>query len=115
MYLYSLLITTLLLLSMNVLAERMLPITPKDPEAEEFDPERLSKAKDKDLYCEVEFTVTKEGATRDIRILDCPQEIFEETSIAAVKKFKYKPRMMNGKAVNVYGVTSMLWFEPQSK
>ncbi|MFL0803679.1 MAG: energy transducer TonB [Agarilytica sp.] len=102
-------------LSVNVLAEEMLPIIDESDEIEEFDSERLDEARKNNLYCEVEFTVTKEGATRDIKVVDCPQKTFEEPSIAAVKKFKYKPRMMNGKAVNVYGVTSMLWFEPQSK
>ncbi|MFL0800796.1 MAG: hypothetical protein K6L80_10135 [Agarilytica sp.] len=61
MYLISMCMFFSLFLSANVFSERMWSIAPKDPETEEFDPERLSKAKEKDLYCEVEFTVTKGG------------------------------------------------------
>ncbi|MFL0803684.1 MAG: energy transducer TonB [Agarilytica sp.] len=59
--------------------------------------------------------MTKEGATRDIKVVDCPQKTFEEPSIAAVKKFKYKPRMMNSMTVNAYGMIIVFWFELQSK
>jgi len=52
--------------------------------------------------CVVQFTVTTTGATRDVRTVDnqCPK-IFARASITAAKKFKYKPRIVDGEAIEV--------------
>ncbi|CAA0079736.1 Uncharacterised protein [BD1-7 clade bacterium] len=56
-------------------------------------------------YCVVEYTVTKTGSTRDPVAIDCvPKGIFERTSVKAVSKFKYKPRVENGEPIEVQGV-----------
>lgn len=55
--------------------------------------------------CIVEFTVTRSGTTRDARAVDgqC-RSVFEKASVAAALKFKYKPRVIDGQAVEVPGV-----------
>lgn len=52
--------------------------------------------------CLVEFTVTVTGATKDVRSIRefCPT-VFAKASIAAARKFKYKPRIINGEAIEV--------------
>lgn len=52
--------------------------------------------------CTVEFTVTATGATRDVEIVpgQC-NRVFIRASIAAAKKFKYKPRVIDGEAIEV--------------
>lgn len=63
--------------------------------------------------CKVTFTVTAQGTTKDIHIKpgDCrtpdnnPTEYFSEPSMYAVKKFVYRPKIENGKAVEVKNVT----------
>jgi len=55
--------------------------------------------------CIVEFTVTRSGTTRDARAVagQC-DGLFERASVEAALKFKYKPRVIDGQAVEVPGV-----------
>lgn len=63
-------------------------------------------------YCVVEYTVTATGATRDPVPVDCsPPGVWEESSVRAVLGFKYRPRVINGEAVEVAGVRNRFQFE----
>lgn len=62
-------------------------------------------------YCTVEYTVTKTGETRDIKVVDCPQTIFAKASMKAAEKFKYKPKVIDGEAIDVPGVRNRFIFE----
>ena len=63
-------------------------------------------------YVIVEFTVTKSGTTRDIRIVEAvPPGIFDKASTAAAAKFKYKPRVVDGQPIEVPGVQNKITFE----
>lgn len=63
-------------------------------------------------YVIVEFTVTKSGTTRDIRVVEAvPPGIFDKASIRAASRFKYKPRVIKGQAVEVHGVQNKITFE----
>jgi protein TonB len=63
-------------------------------------------------YCIVEYTVTTTGAIRDPQPVDCqPQGIFESASVKAAAKFKYKPRVVDGNAIEVAGVQNKFIFE----
>jgi len=57
-------------------------------------------------YCIVQFTVTRQGTTRDPFVIEgaCTDQLFRDPSIQAALKFKYKPRVIDGKAVEVSGV-----------
>jgi protein TonB len=61
--------------------------------------------------CTVEYTVTVTGATKDIKIVPglC-ERVFFRASIAAAKKFKYKPRVINGEAIEVPNVKNRFEF-----
>jgi protein TonB len=60
----------------------------------------------------VEFTVTRLGTTRDIRVVDAqPPGYFESAAIQAAEKFKYKPRVVDGEAIEVPGVRNKITFE----
>lgn len=61
--------------------------------------------------CTVEYTVTVTGATKDIEIVPglCPR-IFAGASKAAARKFKYKPRVINGEAIEVPNVKNRFEF-----
>lgn len=62
----------------------------------------------------VEFTVTPAGSVRDVHVIDArPQGVFDEAARDAALKFKYKPRMVDGKAVAVDGVRNLIRFELQ--
>lgn len=63
-------------------------------------------------YCIVEYTVTTSGAIRDPKVSDCqPAGVFEEASLKASLKFKYKPRVVDGVAIEVGGVQNKFTYE----
>lgn len=63
-------------------------------------------------YCTVEYTVTTTGATRDPVPVDCqPSGVFEKASVRAATKFKYKPRVVDGQAIEVPGVRNRFTYE----
>ena len=63
--------------------------------------------------CTVAYTVTKQGTTRDIRVVDCSSSLFERASIQAAAKFKYKPRIVDGQAVEVPNVKNRFNYKLQ--
>ena len=63
-------------------------------------------------YVIVEFTVTKSGTTRDIRIVEAvPPGIFDKASLAAAASWKYEPRVIDAQPVDVPGVQRKITFE----
>ena len=66
-------------------------------------------------FCIVTYTVTKTGSIRDPYIAnpeqDCPQSIFRSASLKAAEKFKYKPRVVDGEAIEVAGVANKFTYE----
>ena len=66
-------------------------------------------------YCIVTYTVTTTGAIRDPYVeneTDCsPTGIFERASLKAALKFKYKPRVVDGQAIEVAGVQNKFTYE----
>ena len=59
----------------------------------------------------VEFTVTKTGAVRDAAVVSAePENIFDRAALDAVLKFKYKPRVVDGVAMEVAGVQNKISF-----
>lgn len=60
----------------------------------------------------VEFTVTPAGTVKDVKVVDAePADIFNRAAVDAAKKFKYKPRVIDGQAVEVSGVQNLIRFE----
>lgn len=60
----------------------------------------------------VEFTVTTAGTVENVKVVDAePSEIFNRAAVEAAKKFKYKPRVIDGQAVEVSGVQNLIRFE----
>ena len=60
----------------------------------------------------LEFVVTETGAVRDPVVLAAdPPGVFERAAIDAVGKFRYSPKVVEGKAVEVTGVRNRIVFE----
>jgi protein TonB len=65
-------------------------------------------------YVILEFIVTKTGAVRDPFIVESkPPGIFDRSALQAALKFKYKPKVVNGEAIDVAGVQNRITFELQ--
>ena len=62
-------------------------------------------------YAIVEFTVTTNGGTKDAFIVESSNSVFERAATEAALKFKYKPRVIDGVAVEVPGVQNRITFE----
>lgn len=65
-----------------------------------------AKARKIEGDCIVQYTVTTTGTVQDVVVLEdqCINEAFYKPSINAALKFKYKPRVIDGTAVEVHGV-----------
>jgi protein TonB len=63
--------------------------------------------------CLVTYTVTTLGTVKDVQVVEggCDNEIFERPSVEAAYRFKYKPRVINGEAVEVLGVYNRFYYE----
>lgn len=62
-------------------------------------------------YVVVSFTVTPTGAVIDPIVIEAePKGVFDDAASRAVLRFKYKPRVENGKAVTVSNVQHVLTF-----
>jgi len=64
-------------------------------------------------FCVVQYTVTRLGTTKDPVIIEdqCTSTLFHRASLNAAMKFKYKPRIMDGEAVEVPGVQNKFTYE----
>lgn len=64
-------------------------------------------------YCTVQYTVTATGATKDIVVVkdQCTSRLFHNASVEAAKKFKYRPRVRDGKALEVPGVRNKFTYQ----
>lgn len=64
-------------------------------------------------HCTVEYRVTKLGTTKDIRVVtdDCPHSLFRQPSIKAAQRFRYQPKIVNGKAIEVEGVRNKFVYQ----
>ena len=59
-------------------------------------------------YVLLEFTVTRTGTVKDVVVLESSHALFERPAVEAARKFKYKPRVIGGEAVDVSGIR-FLW------
>lgn len=58
--------------------------------------------------CLMEFDVTPDGQPTNIRVVNCSSSLFESTSIRAVERWRYEPRIEGGNAVWRRGVRTTL-------
>jgi len=66
--------------------------------------------------CMVVYNVTTLGTVKDVQVVEghCEESIFERPSIDAAYRFKYKPRVINGEAIEVRGVYNRFYYEQES-
>ncbi len=59
----------------------------------------------------VRYAVTATGETRDVEVIESTSTLFERAAVEAARKFRYRPRIIDGQPVEVPGVTSRIAFE----
>ena len=72
---------------------------------------RRAQSRGLEGQCLIEFTVTETGSVKDAFVVDCTSSLFQRASINAALKFKYKPRITDGVAIEVTGVQHIITFE----
>jgi len=64
----------------------------------------------------LEFTVTETGATINPKVIDAdPPGIFNESALRMIKKWKFKPKIESGKAIQREGVQHLITYELEDK
>lgn len=61
-------------------------------------------------YVIVEFTVSSIGKVVDAMVLDSSSALFEKPALQAVVRFKYKPQIVDGTAIDTPGIRYMFSF-----
>ncbi len=62
-------------------------------------------------HCDMSFTVTRTGEVTDVVAMECSSSVFTKSSVKAVLKWKYKPRVVNGEPIDSPGVTTRLTYK----
>lgn len=63
-------------------------------------------------YVIMEFTITETGAVTNIQVVEAsPPGIFDRAAIRAMERWKYKPKIVDGKPVPRHGVRNQLTFK----
>jgi protein TonB len=65
---------------------------------------------DKSGHCKVRFDVSPEGQPFNVVATYCTQRLFERASIKSVQKWKYNPKIVDGRSVARSGVESKITF-----
>lgn len=63
-------------------------------------------------YVILEYTVTKAGTVKDPTVIESfPQGVFDKSAIKSALRYKYKPRVVEGQAIEVSGVRTKIRFQ----
>jgi len=65
---------------------------------------------EKSGHCKVRFDVSPEGQPFNVVAPFCTQRLFERASIKSVQKWKYNPKIVDGRSVSRSGVESKITF-----
>lgn len=65
---------------------------------------------EKSGHCKVRFSVSPEGAPFDVVATYCTQSLFERPTVRSVQKWKYNPKIQDGRPVGRTGVESRITF-----
>jgi protein TonB len=65
---------------------------------------------EKSGHCKVKFSVSPDGAPFDVETTYCTQSLFSRPTIKSVQKWKYNPKIQDGRPVGRVGVESIIRF-----
>ncbi len=74
-------------------------------------PPQMPPRAEKSGHCRVRFNVSPEGQPFDVTTTYCTQSLFERPSIRSVQKWKYNPKIQDGRPVGRTGVESKITFQ----
>ena len=74
-------------------------------------PPQMPPRAEKSGHCRVKFNVSPEGQPFDVVTTYCTEKLFERPSIRSVQKWKYNPKIQDGRPVGRSGVESKITFK----
>jgi protein TonB len=70
----------------------------------------------KEGWVKLSFTINEIGGVEDVEVIDAePKRIFDKEARRALKKWKYKPKVVDGKPIKQPGLTVQLDFKMNSE
>lgn len=66
---------------------------------------------EKSGHCKVRFSVSPEGQPYEVVATYCSSSVFRRSSVKSVEKWKYQPKIVNGRSVARQGVESQITFK----
>ncbi len=79
-----------------------------------INPEYPSRARSRgrEGWVQVEFTITPAGTVSDQKVVDAdPKGLFERAALDAIGRWKYNPKVVDGRAMERRGVAVVLTFK----
>ncbi|NNE57099.1 MAG: energy transducer TonB [Hellea sp.] len=73
-------------------------------------PGQMPPKAEKSGHCRMRFDVGTDGAPFNIDAYSCTDRVFERESVKATSKFKYRPKIVEGVAVNMTGVETKITY-----
>ncbi|MEP3891159.1 MAG: energy transducer TonB [Hellea sp.] len=61
-------------------------------------------------HCKVRFNVSAEGAPYDVTATYCTQSLFERATVKSVQRWKFNPKIVNGRPVAMTGVENRVTY-----
>lgn len=74
----------------------MIPLSVPEPEY----PRRAAQ-QGTEGFCVAVFTVSAQGTTKDVVLGECPDSVFERSTLKAAERLKFKPKIVDGVPVDV--------------
>jgi len=65
---------------------------------------------DKSGHCRVQFDVSPEGQPFNVSTTFCTSRVFERSTIKSVQKWKFNPKIVDGRAVSMSGVENKVTY-----
>ena len=65
---------------------------------------------DRSGHCKVRFNVSAEGAPYDVTTTYCTQSLFERATVKSVQRWKFNPKIVNGRPVAMTGVENKVTY-----
>ena len=59
----------------------------------------------------VEFTISASGSVKDPKVIDSTSSIFHRAALNAIRKWKYNPKIVDGKPEEQHGIQVTLDFQ----
>lgn len=91
-------------------------LPPKKPDYNIFDeprpimrtPPQMPQRANQSGFCRLQFDISPSGTPKNIKAYECAHSMFKKPSISTLKKWRYFPQIIDGKAVEQKGVKTKI-------